>query len=126
MRLTIATILLVSPITAHARGGDGWGWIIIGAPFVLLVFAVLGGYAEPKRRRGRRDDSGAFLIFIVSVFIGIPIAVFTAEFLADLVGVSKSNGAWLLLAIEVVCFVAYALWKERKDKEDTSVTEPRK
>lgn len=126
MRKALALSFLIVPTSAFARGSDGWGWIIISSPFVILVFTILGGFAETKVRRRHKDESGAFLIFIVSVFIGVPLAVFLSGFLAELVGVSRKDGAWVLLLIEFVCFIPYALWKNRREKfELTSDQEPK-
>jgi hypothetical protein len=126
MRKALAIVCLIVPTSAFARGSGGWGWIIISAPFVVLVFTILGGFAEAKVRRRSKDESGAFIIFVVSVFIGVLLAVFLSGFIAELVGVSREGGAWALLLIEFVCFIPYALWKDRREKfELTSDREPK-
>ncbi|WP_460489028.1 hypothetical protein [Curvibacter fontanus] len=116
MRRLVALTLVTTSPSAFARGADGWGWLIVGAPFILLIFAVLGGFSDQKSNRRGSSDSASLLVFMVAVFVGIPVAIFCAELLAEILGIQRKYGVWILLLIELALFIPYAVWLERRKK----------
>jgi hypothetical protein len=105
MRLGLFALLITTSSPVAARGVDGWGWLIVGAPFAFALFLFFDAFSDKKRRRS--NPYAGLPAFLLSLLLGIPIAVFCAEWLSGLIGLSEQGGFWLLLGIEFVTLLAY-------------------